>query len=39
MKTRNYRKFDSNGDGTSDTIGFDVTPVAHDKEEPAEQGL
>jgi hypothetical protein len=28
----NLRKFDSNGDGISDTVGFDVQPVAIPKE-------
>ena len=29
----NLRKFDSNGDGDSDTIGFDVQPAAEEQEE------
>lgn len=33
------RKFDSNGDGKGDTIGFDVKPVAHDKEDNEPQEL
>jgi len=32
----NLRKFDSNGDGDSDTVGFDVQPSAAEKEEPEE---
>lgn len=30
----NLRKFDSNGDGDLDTVGFDVLPSAEEKVEP-----
>lgn len=29
----NLRKFDSNGDGEQDTVGFDILPDAEEKEE------
>jgi len=35
----NLRKFDSNGDGKNDTIGFDIKPVVDDTKEPKEPEL
>lgn len=35
----NLRKFDSNGDGESDTLGFDVETIALDPEENEEEEL
>ena len=33
----NLKKFDSNGDGSSDTVGFDVKSAIEDKEEDKEE--